>query len=48
MNWLIYIGGWFLGAAVLNKLIKPENNIQAFYVNIMWVLFWVGICWKFI
>jgi len=50
MNWLFYIGGWFVFWAIFQGLFMPaekETKYVAFKVVICTML-WVWICWKVI
>lgn len=50
MNWLIYLGGWILGWAIVNTHIASGMKDNAVYLVkvISWTFVWIWICWKFI
>lgn len=59
MNWLIYIGGWWLGEILIGRLIYKKRGIndgpltwhgliRSFDICFSWGLVWCWICWKFI
>ena len=50
MNWLLYLGGWFLGAFTFGSLSKePKGKFtKIVIILISWTMVWIWICWRFI
>ena len=48
MNWLIYIGGFLLGIALLGRLFTTTSNDAILIIDVSWIMTWVWICLKFI
>jgi len=49
MNWLIYIPGWIILGEIVFKICKITNTSSwATPLMLIWTLFWIGICWKYI
>lgn len=47
MNWLMYIGGWFIGGLLLGHFNK-NSRVNAGLLAVIWLMTWIWICWRFI
>ena len=50
MNFLLYIGGWWLGWAFFNGFVMSEkgDNFATMLKVIIWTMLWIWFCWRFI
>ncbi len=48
MNWLIYLGGWLLGAFIFGHLSSHDGTRKTVTILISWTMTWIWVCWKFV
>lgn len=48
MDWLIWIGGWYLGVGIVPKITSTNGLFDIILTIIAWTMVWIWICWKFI
>lgn len=57
MNWLLYIGGWYVTGSLLEQIYaclmvssksKINRTVGLIIFEIAWTAVWIWICWRFV
>ena len=50
MNWLLYIGGYWIGLYFLKSMTKDKDNFgdEVILIALAWLMCWIWICFNFV